>query len=114
MIAKAHHGGQPLKASAEIVKSFFEAVGHLIPEDATVLLSSEEIDPKSIRTALDRLVDFGIAPKRGFLLFIDTTPDANWGHDCVYVFLSTGGSVFCRVVDWPPHESISMTPLKIG
>lgn len=50
---------------------------------------------------------------KGYLIWMDLEPGANWAHNCVYVFLTEGGGeVFQVKQEWPPSEKIELTLIK--
>lgn len=50
-------------------------------------------------------------PHDGYLFFIDLKPLANWGHECIWVFVSTDGKVTNINKRTPPRDKY-MTPMK--
>ena len=65
----SQHGPSP-----EVVARFWEAYGDRVPAHAIVLTSTEELDPKAVRTALDKPLTIDAASSRAFLFFVDLEP----------------------------------------
>jgi hypothetical protein len=79
-----------------------------VPANGIVLASIEELDPNTVRDALESPVSCRDAPSSAFLFFVDLDPEANWAHDCAYVFIASTGEIAWCAADWPPHESITL------
>lgn len=88
---------------------------------AKFLLSEKEVVIGDVKTCLGESL-FRLPPKikEAVLLFIDLEPEANWAHECIYVFIKIGSTGYHRETHveqvnkmWPPEESLysSLKPL---
>jgi len=98
----------PAAIPTAVVEHFWKTYSSKIPKQAIVLASTDELDPKAVRTALDKPLDLGSVPTRAFLFFVDLEPEANWAHACGYAFVSQGKEVVWCDAEWPPHASFAL------
>lgn len=66
------------------------------------------LEPVLIERVLDvhsnRVFDGAPAGTRGWVVFVDEEPDANWSHPCRYGLVFEGGGMVVTKHDWPPDE----------
>jgi hypothetical protein len=96
----------PAGPPQEVVAAFWRAFGKQLPKGALVLTAAAELDPRTVRTALDHTVCGDYALARAYLFFVDLEPEANWAHSCAYVFVPTAGEAAWCEAEWPPHASL--------
>lgn len=97
----------------EVENHFWKIYSHRIPSKAIVMASMKEVDPKDITTAMgNHIIVDGKSPERSYLFFIDFNPEANWAHNCAYIFVSRKGKTIWCSAEWPPHISITLKCLK--
>ena len=95
-----------------VIQSFWKHFGFYVTERSRLFISVTAISAGEVKTAMTaepilESLNHGV---KGFLFFIDLCPQANWCHDCIYVFISEDGYTFvCRPKEEPPDSSI---PLK--
>jgi hypothetical protein len=91
---------------ATVIERFWQTCGDRVPAHAIVFVSTGELDPRMIRTAIGRslTIHTDTAPTSAFLFFVDPDPDANWAHTCLYVFVSNSMEVVAYEAEWPPHN----------
>ena len=46
------------------------------------------------------------------VIFVDIIPDANWGHECLYLFFGDGELLGTVHHNWPPADKQKMTRMK--
>ena len=93
---------------ASVVDHFWKAFGGRVHANGIVLASTEELNPNTVKNALELPVSCKGAPSSAFLFFVDLDPAANWAHACAYVFIArTGETAWCEA-EWPPHESVTL------
>lgn len=59
---------------------------------------------QDIRDVMGEAID--VAPDwEALVFFIDLNPDANWAHECMYLFIDTLSNqyAFCKA-EWPPSD----------
>lgn len=89
---------------------------------AKFLVSDKEVVIDSVKTCMGESL-FRLSPKikEAILLFIDLKPEANWAHECMYVFIKIGSTGYHRETHieqankmWPPEEALysSLKPLS--
>jgi hypothetical protein len=93
---------------AAVVASFWRTFGDSVPAAAVVLASTSELDPRTVRTALDQSLPLQDVPVSAFLFFVDLQPEANWAHACSYAFVSPAGEAVWCEAEWPPEPSIRL------
>jgi hypothetical protein len=76
------------------------------------------LEPVLIETVLDVHGDrvFAGAPDktRGYLVFVDEAPDANWSHPCRYGLVFEGGGMVVTKHDWPPAEVLDRELIAVS
>jgi type III restriction enzyme len=98
----------PAGPPASVVNYFWKTFGSRVPANGIVLASTEELDPNTVKNALELPVSCKGVPSSAFLFFVDLDPEANWAHACAYAFVARTGETVWGEADWPPHESIKL------
>lgn len=80
---------------------------------AEMYLSEHEILSHEVMDTFEKKVFGDKDNQKGYLLFIDPCPIANWSHPCHYIFLIEGEADLESVHEkWMPHETISLKQVK--
>lgn len=67
-----------------------EAVSYYLEKypDADFFISESQLTIMDVRTCMDKPLFKNTGKhSEGYFLFIDLKPEANWAHDCIYVFI---------------------------
>jgi len=99
------------RPAASVIAKFWETFDHRVSTEAEVFAFAEPVAPNAVRDAMRR--PLGHAPDIGpaHVFFVDLKPDANWGHDCAYAFVSRDGKTAWCDASWPPDESFELEPV---
>jgi hypothetical protein len=98
----------PAGPPASVVEHFWKTFSSRVPANGIVLASTEELDPNTVKNAIELPVRCKIVLSKAFLFFVDLDPEANWAHACAYAFVArTSETAWCEA-EWPPHASITL------
>ena len=63
-------------------------------------------EPKAMKTVMGEHICDAPDFKASLVIFVDLCPDANWAHECLYIFLDAQSNNYkmCKA-DWPPSET---------
>lgn len=54
----------------------------------------------------DKIFDYVNEAMVGCLIFCDLNANANWQHDCKYIFIAESGKMITKLHTMPPNEKI--------
>lgn len=97
---------------ANAKETFWASIGKALPEGAKVSVSAEAEDPKKFLDAMEKTPEVIPSAERAHVIFVDLYPEANWEHDCIYVYVVSDGSLFAVKHNWPPHCRHGMVPFE--
>jgi hypothetical protein len=99
--------------SSEEKQTFWQSLARELSSGDEVFVAKEYVPLQTLRDAMGEALP-GLEGLSGeaALFFIDKDPRANWAHSCEYVLLRNNGSILRITHRWPPHESISLLPLR--
>lgn len=92
--------------------TFWTSIGKVIPKDAKVYVSSKAESPKDFLDAMERTPEAIPSAEQAYVIFVDLYPEANWAHECLFVYVVSDGSLFAVKHDWPPNEKHEMIPME--
>lgn len=102
-----------IEPSVEEKQTFWKTLARELSSGDEVFVAKEHIQLEALKDAMGEALP-GLEGLTGkvALFFIDRDPRANWAHPCDYVLLFGDGRLLRLSHQWPPHESISLTPLR--
>ena len=97
--------------SKRMEEGFWATIGLALPPEVKVMVSKEERLPGLFLDVMGHTAQVVPPDEPCHLIFVDLQPEANWAHECLYVYVVSDGSLFAVKHDWPPNEKHEMTPM---
>jgi hypothetical protein len=96
----------------EAEDTFWLSFGAKLPPGAKVFVSKTAESPRTFLDARGALLSCIPSAMLAHLIFVDLYPEANWAHDCLYVFAVSGGNLFAVAHNWPPLGADDFLPME--
>ncbi len=98
--------------SKRLEEGFWTSIGLALPPESRVMLSQEEKLPGLFLDVLGHAAPVVPSDAPYHLIFIDLEPEANWAHQCLYVFVLDTSNFFTVRHDWPPKDMTIMEQIQ--
>lgn len=89
---------------------FWAIFGEVLPPGSKVYKSKGPVE--GVKDALEKALPTLKEMPPATMFFVDIEPEANWAHQCLYVFVLDTSNFFTVRHNWPPKDMTIMEQIQ--